>query len=154
MPISPEGQPAASLPAALPRRRVLLLAAGWLAALNGFLPSPVAGLARRRRGGPHPNPRPGITSANVLTAEQLADAPDVIEIFDLVRQIPEVVDGIRCQCGCADLPGFYSLLSCYESEGMARHCVVCQGEGRLAYRLHKAGESLDSIRAAIDARYG
>lgn len=134
------------------RRRLLVLAGAAVAALSGFLPAPALALGRRR--GPHPVPRPGITSANVLTAEQLGNHPDVAEVFDLVRQIPEVVDGIRCQCGCADLPGFYSLLSCYEGEGMASHCVVCQGEGRLAYRLHKAGESLDSIRAAVDARFG
>ena len=37
---------------------------------------------------------------------------------------------------------------------MARGCDVCQGQGRLAFRLHKAGKSLDEIRAAIDERYG
>jgi hypothetical protein len=37
---------------------------------------------------------------------------------------------------------------------MARHCQICQGQGRLAHRLHKDGKSLDEIRAAIDARYG
>jgi len=95
-----------------------------------------------------------ITAANVLTHEQLANAPHAIDVFDLVREIPQIVDGIRCQCGCADLPGFYSLLSCYESEGMARWCEICQGEGRLVSRLHKAGKTLDEIRAAIDARFG
>lgn len=118
---------------------------------------PLRGLAAlgRRRGGQHPTPRPGITAAKVLTPEQLKDAPDSLDVFNMVREIPEIVDGIRCQCGCADIEGFYSLLSCYEGEGaMARDCMICQGEGRLAYRLHKAGESLDSIRAAIDARFG
>jgi hypothetical protein len=109
---------------------------------------------RVRQPHPHPEPRPGITAANVLTHEQLANAPHAIDVFDLVREIPQVVDGIRCQCGCADLPGFYSLLSCYESEGMARWCEICQGEGRLVSRLHKAGKTLDEIRAAIDARFG
>lgn len=103
---------------------------------------------------PHPTPRPGITAANVLTAEQLAGAPHAIPVFDLVREIPEIMDGIRCQCGCADTPGFYSLLSCYESEGMARFCDICQGEAHLVHRLHRAGQSLDDIRGAIDARFG
>lgn len=142
------------MPVKLPRRRIILLAAGWLATLNGFLASPVAALPRRGRGGPHPTPRPGITAAKVLTAEQLADSPDAIPVFDLVRQIPEIVDGIRCQCGCADAPGFYSLLSCYEEHGMARHCEICQGEARVAHRLNAAGKTLDEIRAAIDARFG
>lgn len=108
----------------------------------------------RKRPGPHPTPRPGITAANVLTAEQLSSAPHAIPVFDLVREIPDIVDGIRCQCGCADTPGFYSLLSCYESDGMARFCDICQGEARLAHRLHRAGQSLDDIRSAIDARFG
>lgn len=126
----------------------------WCAGMALLLPGRRLWAGAVRRGGPHPTPRPGITGANVLTREQLADAPHVIDLFDQVRQIPEIADGIRCQCGCADTPGFYSLLSCYESEGMARFCDICQGEGRLAYRLHKAGDSLDDIRAAIDARFG
>jgi hypothetical protein len=36
---------------------------------------------------------------------------------------------------------------------MARHCDKCQGQGRYAFRLQRAGKSLDEIRAAIDARY-
>ncbi len=137
-----------------PRRRFLITAAGLLA---GLLPGPRpawARTARQPRRGPHPAPRPGITSARVLTTEQLAEWSHAGPVFDQVREIPEIVDGIRCQCGCADSPGFYSLLSCFESEGMARYCDICQGEARLAHRLHGAGESLDQIRAAIDARFG
>lgn len=111
-------------------------------------------LPRRRPRGPHPTPRPGITAAKVLTAEQLARKSHAIEYFDMVRQIPETVDGIRCNCGCADIEGFYSLLSCYEGDGMATSCEICEGEGRMAFRLHKEGKTLDEIRAAIDARYG
>jgi len=131
----------------------------FVSALSGVVllacaPRQLWGAVQRRGRQLHPDPRPGITAANVLTHEQLASAPHAIDAFDLVREIPEIVDGIRCQCGCADLPGFYSLLSCYESEGMARWCEICQGEGRLAARLHKAGRTLDEIRAAIDARFG
>lgn len=115
---------------------------------------PILSLLPRRRGPTHPSPRPGITAAKVLSAAQLGSAPQAIEYFDMVRQIPEVVDGIRCQCGCADLEGFYSLLSCYEEGGMASYCEICEGEGRMAFRLHKEGKSLDEIRASIDARYG
>jgi hypothetical protein len=103
----------------------------------------------------HPTPRPGITAAKVLTRKQLGDEhADAGPVFDMVRQIPHIVDGIRCRCGCAELEGNYSLLSCYEGQGMAGHCEVCQGEGRLAYRLHKQGKSLNEIRAAIDAKFG
>ena len=103
--------------------------------------------------GPHPEPRPGIDSSRVLTREQLADHPDAISAFDQVREIPQIVDGIRCSCGCASREGFYSLLSCYEGDGMARMCEVCQGTGRMAYRLHKQGKTLKEIREAVDLRF-
>ena len=103
----------------------------------------------------HPTPRPGITAAKVLTRKQLGDEhADAAPVFDMVREIPHIVDGIRCRCGCADLAGNYSLLSCYEGDGMAGHCEVCQGEARLAHRLFKQGKSLTEIRAAIDAKFG
>ena len=103
---------------------------------------------------PHPDPRPGITGANVTTAEQLADVPALIPLFDSVRAIPQIADGIRCRCGCADLPGYRSLLSCYEgANAMARECRTCQAQGRLAARLDKSGKSLDEIRAAIDRKF-
>ena len=102
---------------------------------------------------PHPKPRPGITGSKVLTREQLSRSPALIPLFDSVREIPEVIDGIRCNCGCTNPPEFYSLLSCYESKGMARDCVICQGQGRLAVRLYKEGKTLEQIRAAIDAKF-
>ena len=81
------------------------------------------------------------------------DAPRIP--FDSVRAIPEVIDGIRYNCKCAHSDGFFSLLSCYEGkDAMARECAICQGQGRLAVRLHEAGKSLDAIRAAVDAKFG
>lgn len=103
----------------------------------------------------HPEPRPGITAQRVLKERELGEFPEAMDAFNKVREIPGVVDGIRCQCGCADAEGFYSLLSCFEGkDAMARYCVVCQGQGRYVHRLHAQGKSLDDIRAAIDARYG
>ena len=105
--------------------------------------------------GPHPTPRPGITAAKVLTRDKLDGNANLIAVFDGVREIPDVIDGIRCQCGCAASEGFYSLLTCYEGDNaMAKMCHVCQGEGKLAVRLHKEGKSLDAIRNAIDAKFG
>lgn len=130
-----------------PSRRTFLGQAFALVPVLAFLP-------RAHRRGPHPTPRPGVTAAKVLTAAQLSKTPHAIEYFDMVRQIPEIVDGIRCNCGCAEIEGFYSLLSCYEGDGMATYCEICEGEGRMVFRLHKEGKTLDDIRAAIDARYG
>src|SRR5437867_2385068 len=90
----------------------------------------------RRPRGPHPAPRPGITAEKLLPSEQLSQHASAQEAFDEVRQIPEIIDGIRCNCGCADNPNFYSLLSCYEGAGaMALACPICQGQGRMAFRL-------------------
>lgn len=110
--------------------------------------------ARRAPRGPHPTPRPGITAAKVPTAEQLGASHPAGSAFEAARAVPQVLDGIRCHCGCAELEGFYSLLSCFEDEAMARHCLICQGQARMARRLHDAGKTLDEIREAIDARYG
>jgi hypothetical protein len=103
----------------------------------------------------HPTPRAGITGAKVATGEMLDGDPVLTELFDAVRRIPGVVDGIRCHCGCADSAGHYSLLSCYEGpNAMARICPICQGEGRVAVRLARSGRSLQDIRVAIDAQFG
>lgn len=112
--------------------------------------------ARRARASrpPHPAPRRGITGAKVLTRAQLGDHAHLAPLFDGVRAIPQVADGIACNCGCAELPGFYSLLSCYEGDGMARHCDICQGQARLAIRMHREGKTLPQIRTAIDAKFG
>lgn len=103
----------------------------------------------------HPTPRAGITARKVLTAAELSKSPQLVPLFDGVREIPHIVDGIRCHCGCAEFNGHYSLLSCYEeANAMAQICPICQGEGRVAVRLAKAGKTLDEIRVAIDAQFG
>jgi hypothetical protein len=135
----------------LSRRHFLASTAAAIAAT--LIPSRTA--RAMRAPSPHPTPRPGITGAKVLGKDQLKIKPELAQVFDGVREIPEVIDGIRCQCGCAELEGFYSLLSCYEGDkAMAKYCQTCQGEGRLAVRLHKEGKTLDEIRAAIDAKFG
>ncbi len=135
--------------ARLTRRRFLVTAS---TAIGGVLAFGRAAAARSIPA--HPTPRPGITAGKVLTKEQLAGTPKFISLFDSVRKIPQIIDGIRCNCGCTDPPRFYSLLSCYEETGMARECYICQGQARLVVRLHREGKSLDQIRSAIDAKFG
>jgi Protein of unknown function with PCYCGC motif len=136
------------------RRTFLAAGIGALAAIAAAVPVAHARARRRHAPGPHPDPRPGITGAKVATKEQLKDAPALIPIFDSVREMPEIADGIRCHCGCADLPGYRSLLTCFENaDAMARECKTCQGQARLAARLKQSGKSLDEIRAAIDAKF-
>ncbi len=103
----------------------------------------------------HPVPRKGITGKDVATPAMLTSVAYLTELFDAVRNIPHIVDGIRCHCGCADMDGHYSLLTCYEGpQAMAMVCPICQGEGRVAVRMAKAGRSLGDIRIAIDAQFG
>lgn len=102
----------------------------------------------------HPDPRPGIDGSGVLSARAVeAFGSDVVEIYDMVREIPEIADGIACYCGCAAMPNYRSLLTCYHQGGMAMGCRICQGEAQLAYRRAQEGQTLDQIRRAIDARF-
>jgi len=135
------------------RRRFLVsVPLAGLAALA--LPRDLA--ARRRRSSDHPEPRPGIDASNVVSAEQLRSEgmpEETVALYDGIREMPHIADGLACYCGCM-LMGSRSLLSCYEEKGMARGCLICQGEARLAHRRWKEGQSLEQIRRAIDARYG
>ncbi len=143
-----------STPRLLTRRHWLVASLAGLAALPRQLRGQWSG-AGAGAGAVHPTPRPGITGAKVATRDMLDGDPVLSELFDAIRKIPHLVDGIRCHCGCADIDGHYSLLTCYEgANAMARICPICQGEGRVAARLAKAGRSLADIRIAIDAQFG
>jgi hypothetical protein len=137
------------------RRQFLL--AGGIAAAAAATPSIVVASDRRRRWlkwANHPEPRKDYTADKVLTAEKLNDNEELIELFDGAREFHHILDGIRCQCGCASDPDMYSLLSCYEGDNaMAKWCPICQGEGRMSVRLARAGKNLEEIRKAIDVRY-
>jgi len=126
-----------------------------------------AGVPDETRGGPrchghpagagdyvHPDPRPGIDASGVLPPEELTTVPGAVAVFDKIREIPQIADGVLCHCGCDHGERYPSLLVCYGQGGMARWCEICQGEGNLIYRLHKAGKSLDQIRTAVDAKFG
>ena len=136
--------------ATIDRRDFLVLAAS---AVGTLVASPLRALAGPTRRGPgHPDPRPGIDARNVTPRAHLS--ADSIPVFDRVREIPGVVDGIACQCGCAGLEDMRSLLSCFEGHGMAQHCVHCRGQADLAYEMTRAGRSLEEIRRAVDAEFG
>ena len=142
-----------SNPGLTSRRAAIALAAGAVAAL--LIPSAArAAIRLPLRRLPHPAPRPGIDASHVLPSEKVAEHPDAVPAFEEARAIPGILDGLGCACGCADRPGKRSLLSCYEEDGMALDCEICQAEARLAYRLHGKGRTLAEIREAVDARYG
>jgi hypothetical protein len=123
-----------------------------LALLGGFallLTRPVAAAASPPRVR-HPEPRPGITGANVLDP---ADVPQGSrEGYQAAREIPQILDGLYCHCNCGERDHLRSLLSCFETR-MPVSCSICSGEARMALRLHRSGGTLASIRKAIDRRY-
>jgi hypothetical protein len=136
------------------RRRFLALAAALCVGLAAEARRAWAWPARGAGQGKHPEPRPGVNASRVLTRQRLTEHPEAAPVFDMVREIPQIADGILCHCGCAEDPDFRSLLSCFEGEGMAQNCEVCQGQARLAYKLHRQGKTLNQIRAAVDAKFG
>ncbi|GMQ81034.1 MAG: hypothetical protein BMS9Abin05_0464 [Rhodothermia bacterium] len=126
-----------------------MFAGGTISSFYAMVPK------RFRKAEPHPDPRPGIDASKVMTREQLDGwSENLMEIFDKIREIPEIADGIGCNCGCAVRPNYRSLLTCFYSDGMARGCAICQGEAKLVYGRFKEGQSLEQIRRAIDARFG
>ncbi len=126
-----------------------MFAGGAITSLYALVPR------RYRRPEPHPDPRQGIDASKVMTREELDGwSENIKEIFDKIREIPEIADGIGCNCGCSVRPNYRSLLTCFYSDGMARGCMICQGEAKLVYGRVKEGQSLKQIRRAIDARFG
>lgn len=103
----------------------------------------------------HPDPRPGIDGSEVMKRDALSAFPESTHaVYDMVREMPHIADGIGCSCGCAALPDYRSLLTCFHPTGMAMGCRICQGQARLAHRRFQEGQSLEQIRRAIDARFG
>ena len=103
----------------------------------------------------HPEPRQGIDGRHVLTAGDLPGfTEETHEIYDMIREVAHIADGIGCACGCSLMPNYRSLLTCFHEGGMAMGCPICQGEARLVHRRVQEGQPLEQIRRAIDARYG
>lgn len=103
----------------------------------------------------HPEPREGIDAAGVLPRDEVeAYGSEVADIYDMVREMPQIADGIGCSCGCSALPGYRSLLTCYHAAGMAMGCNICQGTAKLVHGRWKEGQDLARIRRACDARFG
>lgn len=134
------------------RREAIVRLAGGLLAVGGLIgvPAPLAAMARAAFVD-HPEPRPGITGANVLPA---ADVPEKVRrAYDAAREIPQILDGLHCHCECGKRDGLRSLLSCFETR-MPTTCGVCREEAEQAYDLFLQGRTLAEIRKAVDRRWG
>lgn len=123
------------------------LALTWLAGCDSAAPAPEHGVV-------HPEPRPGVSAARVFPAAELADHEHAIPTYAMAAEIPEILDGLYCYCGCHDYTDgpHYSLLTCFEDEHAAT-CPVCLAEAAMAYALVQEGRTLDEIRNEIDAAF-
>jgi hypothetical protein len=125
-----------------------LLWLGGLAVLVGLLVLPTVSFGSSH----HPEPRAEIGAEHVVPAQRYEAYPRVQQVYEMVAEIPHVIDGIYCYCDCSEHAGHYSLLDCYNSDHAAR-CDICLSEAAMAHRMHKDGKSLDQIRTAIDHLY-
>jgi hypothetical protein len=101
----------------------------------------------------HPEPRPGITAANVLAVDQLPRDRAAREAYATAREYPAIFDGVFCACRCNTSLGHRSLLSCFETKQPVG-CQGCRDEAALVGKQAAAGKTLEEIRAAVDAEYG
>lgn len=101
----------------------------------------------------HPDPRADVTAERIMPTGMIPATPGALEAYEAARRMPKVLDGLYCHCDCSKYFGHRSLLTCFESDHGAR-CDICMGEAMLATRLAAEGNSLEKIRAAIDAQFG
>lgn len=109
--------------------------------------------ASDRKPFPHPDPRPGITGANVLPPEQLPDRKRVRRSFDVARANPEIFDGVYCVCECAESMKHRSLLACFESR-QPTGCWGCQEQAEELGKWIRDGKTLAEVREAVDRKWG
>lgn len=102
---------------------------------------------------PHPDPRPGITAARVVPADELPERKGVRAAYDAARAYPEMFDGIYCPCECTGSMGHRSLLVCFESK-QPLGCHGCREAAEFILPRAKEGKTLAEIRAAVDKKFG
>lgn len=97
----------------------------------------------------HPEPRRGITAADVLKPAQVPSEHQ--STYAGVAANPYIFDGIRCPCGCHR--DDRSLFTCYTTtEPM--DCGMCGRAADAAIAALENGGGLDEARAAVDRRFG
>ena len=129
----------------------------WLAGPAVVIPAVAVvavALVGGRSGAGHPEPRPDVTSEHVLHSGSVPRSyANAVESYQIARQSPAVLDGMRCFCACKATLGHRSLLSCFEDDHGAL-CEVCQDEALIAADVGRRGGTLVDARRAVDARFG
>jgi hypothetical protein len=101
----------------------------------------------------HPDPRPGITAANVIPESLVPRNPGATDAYAAARHSAATLDALYCHCDCSKHAGHRSLLTCFETTHGA-YCDICMGEAMLATQMSGQGASVEQIRAAIDRQFG
>ena len=107
-------------------------------------------------------PSPSEGPLNPAWPMDIRQAPVVVrEAYAFADEHPEVLSGVPCYCGCGAI-GHTSNLACYVAgdgpsgtsyDLHALGCSICVDITLDAKRLLAEGQSVDEIRAYIDATY-
>jgi Protein of unknown function with PCYCGC motif len=108
------------------------------------------------------SPSPSEEPMNPAWPTDIRQAPFVVrEAYAFADEHPEVLAGVPCYCGCGVI-GHTSNLACYVADDAtagaaydlhALGCSICVDITLDAKRLLDDGQSVDEIRAHIDATY-
>jgi Protein of unknown function with PCYCGC motif len=77
----------------------------------------------------------------------------VREAYKVAAEIPEILAGVSCYCGCSKSQGHRHLLDCFASDHGAG-CAHCVDEALDAHALFMTGASLEEVQQFIDHKYG
>lgn len=91
-------------------------------------------------------------AGHVMPHSEFRGNTRVADVYAMAAAIPNVLDGIYCNCACAEHADHYSLLDCFVTEHAAR-CDVCLSEAAVAFRMTQEQSTLDEIRVTIDRMY-
>lgn len=74
--------------------------------------------------------------------------------YEAAKKYPEIVDQIRCYCGCEQSPNLHhkSLLTCFTSLH-ATGCEICRGEAELAGKMKAEGSADDEVKKVVESLY-
>ncbi len=72
--------------------------------------------------------------------------------YQVAQDNPDLLAQLHCYCGCDRTNGHKNLLDCYRDHHGAS-CAICTGEALEAKKLFDQGASIETIRAALRARF-
>ncbi len=76
----------------------------------------------------------------------------VRQAYQVAQDNPDLLAQLHCYCGCDRTNGHKNLLDCYRDHHGAS-CAICTGEALEAKKLFEQGASIETIRAALRARF-